>query len=205
VLHWINALAALWLTWSGALIYFDQPHLMGMDQPSLRFWHYCSGFVLAVAPVLSLLWATHDQGWRSELRMLLWDWHRDDWRWLGAVARVLILGEAYPPPVGRYNAGQKLNARAVALLAAGLFVTGVLMANGGLVPAILRAGAYQVHDWLAVALLPIVAGHLVLTTLWPPTRQSLPGMIDGRVDATWLARQHPLSTAPPSPRARDRG
>src|SRR5690349_16864630 len=63
-------------------------------------------------------------------------------------------------PVGKFNAGQKVNA---ALAAAGVLVllgTGTIMWWPQMWPLFLRTGATFVHDWVAFFVLILVAGHL---------------------------------------------
>ena len=81
-------------------------------------------------------------------------WSTDDRRWLRSLGR---RGEAR---LGKFNAGQKLNA---------IFVAGcipLMLATGGIMrwfdpfPLAWRTGATFVHDWIALALLVVVVGHI---------------------------------------------
>ncbi|HEY6745590.1 MAG TPA: cytochrome b/b6 domain-containing protein [Mycobacteriales bacterium] len=91
-------------------------------------------------------------------------------------------------PVGKFNAGQKLNA---ALSAGGglvLLGTGIVMAYGRRWPLDLRIGATFVHDWTAAAFLLLVLGHLWFASHDEDARR---GMRTGSVPAGWALQQHP--------------
>jgi formate dehydrogenase subunit gamma len=95
-------------------------------------------------------------------------------------------------PVGRFNAGQKLNA---ALSAGGglvLLGTGIVMEYGRSWPLSLRTGSTFVHDWTAAALLLLVLGHLWLAARDEDARR---GMRTGRVPLAWARREHPAWAA----------
>jgi formate dehydrogenase subunit gamma len=91
-------------------------------------------------------------------------------------------------PVGKFNAGQKLNA---ALSAGGglvLLGTGVVLAYGRHWPLDLRIGATFVHDWTAAAFLLLVLGHLWFASRDEDARR---GMRTGSVPVGWALREHP--------------
>ena len=80
--------------------------------------------------------------------------------------------------VGKFNAGQKLNA---ALSAGAIFVTAGhrhLMYFPGLVRLSWRTGATFVHDWFALALGLLVIGHIAYAMR---DREALRGMRTGQV------------------------
>ena len=95
-------------------------------------------------------------------------------------------------PVGKFNAGQKLNA---ALSAGGglvLLGTGIVMEYGRSWPLSLRTGSTFVHDWTAAAVLLLVLGHLWLASRDEDARR---GMRTGRVPLDWARREHPAWAA----------
>ena len=95
-------------------------------------------------------------------------------------------------PVGKFNAGQKLNA---ALSAGGglvLLGTGVVMEYGHGWPLSLRTGATWVHDWTAAALFLLVLGHVHLAYRDSDARR---GLRTGRVPVAWARREHPAWAA----------
>lgn len=95
-------------------------------------------------------------------------------------------------PVGKFNAGQKLNA---ALSAGGVLVllgTGLVMQYGRSWPLSLRTGSTFVHDWTAAALLALVLGHLWFASRDEDARR---GMRTGSVPLAWAVREHPAWAA----------
>ncbi|WP_432103688.1 cytochrome b/b6 domain-containing protein [Streptomyces sp. bgisy091] len=96
-------------------------------------------------------------------------------------------------PAGKFNAGQKLYA---AWIAGGLLVmlgTGLLMWFTGLAPLVWRTGATFVHDWLALAVGIVLAGHVAKALADPEARR---GMRTGSVERLWARAEHPLWREP---------
>src|SRR4051794_16575025 len=89
--------------------------------------------------------------------------------------------------VGKFNAGQKINAWLVAGATGVLLGTGTLMYWTGLVRLAWRSGATFVHDSSALALGLLVIGHLVYAFRDPESRR---GMRTGRVSARWARAEH---------------
>jgi formate dehydrogenase subunit gamma len=109
-------------------------------------------------------------------------WSTDDRRWL------LSFGRRGRARLGKYNAGQKLNA---------IFVAGsipVMLATGGIMrwfdpfPLAWRTGATFVHDWFALLLLVMIVGHIGKALADPV---SLRAMAGGTVPVRHAERQHP--------------
>jgi len=125
-----------------------------------------------------------------------------DRRWLRSFPRWLAAGATerrrIDAAVGRFNAGQKVNALFTAITAALLLATGVALVpleGGVLVHGLTGAGSVEawrlVHRWLTWLVLLPIAGHIVLAVVFPATRPSLPGMLSGHVDRDWAALHHP--------------
>jgi len=138
--------------------------------------HVYSGFALLVPIIVGAVSRTY----RADLRRLN-RFSKDDWRWLRSRTR-----RDGTIPVGKFNAGQKLNA---ALSTGGiivLLVTGIVMYYPDLVRLSWRTGASFVHDWFALAIGLLVIGHISYAMRDPESRR---GMRTGRVSAAW-ARDH---------------
>ncbi|HEV7655406.1 MAG TPA: cytochrome b/b6 domain-containing protein [Mycobacteriales bacterium] len=95
-------------------------------------------------------------------------------------------------PVGKFNAGQKLNASLSAGGGLVLLGTGLIMAYGRRSPLNLRIGATFVHDWTAFAFLLLVLGHVWFASHDEDARR---GMRTGLVPAGWALREHPAWAA----------
>ena len=140
--------------------------------------HVLAGLALPLPVLLGRLSAAY----RDDLRELN-RFSRADGEWLRRRDR-----RSAGLPVGKFNAGQKLNA---ALSAGGglvLLGTGIVMEYGRSWPLSLRTGSTFVHDWTAAALLLLVLGHLRLAYRDEDARR---GMRTGRVPLAWARREHP--------------
>jgi formate dehydrogenase subunit gamma len=105
-----------------------------------------------------------------------------DRRWL-VEAPQHVLGRGTAPPAGRFNAGQKINARLVALGMGALYLTGVAQ----FVPGPLAG----LHGLAAAAMGLLVAGHVYFALVDRRTRPALSGMLRGDVDRQWAVEHHP--------------
>ncbi|WP_246103428.1 cytochrome b/b6 domain-containing protein [Streptomyces piniterrae] len=92
-------------------------------------------------------------------------------------------------PAGKFNAGQKLYAAWIAGAVLVMACTGLLMWFTHLAPLLWRTGATFVHDWLALAIVIVIAGHIWRAYGDPESRR---GLRTGSVDADWARRHHPL-------------
>jgi formate dehydrogenase subunit gamma len=90
---------------------------------------------------------------------------------------------------GKFNAGQKLYAGWIAGAVLVMLGTGLLMWFTHLTPLAWRTGSTFVHDWLALALGVVIAGHVGMAWADPEARR---GMRTGSVDPEWAEREHAL-------------
>jgi formate dehydrogenase subunit gamma len=105
-----------------------------------------------------------------------------DWRWLRSATR-----RDGTIRVGKFNAGQKVNAWLVTGATGVLLGTGALMYWTGLVQLAWRSGATFVHDWTALAVGLLVIGHIVFALRDAEARR---GMRTGRVSSRWARAEH---------------
>jgi formate dehydrogenase subunit gamma len=103
--------------------------------------------------------------------------------------------------VGKFNAGQKLNASFVAGAGLVMLGTGVIMRWYHPWPLSWRTGATFVHDWLALAIGFVIIGHI-----WMALRDwdALRSMFVGTISRSWGKRHAPAWVAgddgpPPRP------
>lgn len=116
-----------------------------------------------------------------------------DWQWLRRPDR-----RTGKLPIGKFNAGQKLNAAFTCGAILVLLGTGIVLWQPGPWPDTYRTGATFVHDWLALAFIIVVLGHLRFAFRDPEARR---GMRSGRVRRSWARREHPgweRSRTPPA-------
>ena len=182
--HWTLAVSVLAMILSGIALGVDVWHAAVFPV------HVGSVFLLAGGLLLAALAGDRPALRRSarDLRTL----DGEDRRWLAWAPRNLLGGGGGdPPPVGRFNAGQKLNAMLVGALLAASIGSGVywwarlhgVFANSNVDGA--------VHNVAGVAIIVLVCGHLYMAVLNPATRHALRGITTGSVDAGWAAEHHP--------------
>jgi formate dehydrogenase subunit gamma len=139
--------------------------------------HVWSGLALPVPLVAGIL----SRSYRDDVRRLDRFTSRD-WAWLRSRSRRDGTIE-----VGKFNAGQKLNASLSAGSIGVLLISGIVMYASGLTPLPWRSGATFVHDWFALAVGLLAAGHVVMATKDP---SAMTGMRTGRVPLRWARREH---------------
>jgi formate dehydrogenase subunit gamma len=139
--------------------------------------HVLTGLALPVPLLLGWLSAA----FRDDLRRLN-RFHPVDGVWLRSSDR-----RSGRLPVGKFNAGQKLNAAFVAGAIGVQFGSGIIMRYGQHWPLSARTGATFVHDWLAAAVAVAVLGHLSFAFR---DRDARRGMRTGAVPAHWAEREH---------------
>lgn len=90
--------------------------------------------------------------------------------------------------MGKFHPGQKLNAAFTMGAIVVMLGTGSIMHWFSLFPVDWRTGATFVHDWLAITLAVVIAGHLRMAF---SDSDALRGMTKGWVPATWARRHRP--------------
>lgn len=180
-LHWTNATLVLVLIATGSCMYIGWLSGLVGHREQIRVLHVWTGILVPI-PFLILATGPWGAGFRADCRRL-GRFLTVDWRWLRRRER--RYGQLY---VGKFNAGQKLNAILVAGALPVLFGTGLLLHWARDLPDSWRTGATFVHDWGYVALSLLVLGH-ILKALADPI--SLRSMRTGRVPASWARDERP--------------
>lgn len=106
----------------------------------------------------------------------------DDWRWLRSRTR-----RDGTIAVGKFNAGQKVNAWLSCGAILVLLGSGVVMYFTGLAPLAWRTGATFVHDWFALGVGLLVIGHIYHAVTDAEARR---GMRHGSVATRWALAEH---------------
>ena len=159
------------------VLYYGPISLAIGHRHTVELVHVVAGYALPVPLLLGLL----SSAYRRDLEVLN-RFSREDWRWLRSKNRRDGSFE-----VGKFNAGQKLNAALTAGSVVVLVGTGSLMFWTGLVRLSWRTGATFVHDWFALGLGLLVLGHLWFAISDPEARE---GMRTGLVSRRWAEREH---------------
>lgn len=136
---------------SAAFLWFDPLAVWFGRRALVSRVHTLSGLLLPVPLALGLFFSA----FRRDIGLLDRMTHRDR-EWLFSRDR-----RSGRIPVGRFNAGQKLNAAftlgsVIVLIGTGSIMGSLLMSW----PADLRTGATFVHDWTAFAVVVAVVGHI---------------------------------------------
>jgi formate dehydrogenase subunit gamma len=181
--HWVVALSVLAMIATGLAL--------GMDVAHDAAFPVHVGSVFALAAGLVLVAAAGDRRTLRSTARELRSFDGDDRRWLAWAPRAALGRGGEPPPIGRFNAGQKANAMLVSLFLATVTGSGLYLwaRVHGLVAGSNIGGA--VHNLSAIAIIALVCGHLYMAVLNPGTRRALGGIVTGRVDARWAAEHHP--------------
>jgi formate dehydrogenase subunit gamma len=180
--HHATAVLMLVCLGTAACLYVPDLATLVGRRSLLKTVHVWCGFALPVPMLAGWL----SRAFREDLRRLN-RFGPHDREWLRRADRRAVAGGRGVVPVGKFNAGQKLNAAFVAGAVWVMLGTGTVLAFPGPWPVEWRTGATFVHDWLTLAIFAVVLGHL-----WYALRDpgALGGMWHGRVRPEWAARHH---------------
>ena len=175
--HWVLAVLMFACIVTAAILYNGSLSLRVGHRHVVELVHLYCGFALPVPILVGLL----SRAYRSDLGRLN-RFAPSDWRWLRSRHR-----RDGTIRVGKFNAGQKLNASLTAGAITVLLGTGILMYFVGLVRVSWRTGATFVHDWFALGLGLLILGHVYFAFR---DREARRGMRTGRVSLEWARQEH---------------
>jgi formate dehydrogenase subunit gamma len=140
--------------------------------------HIWTGVLIPLPYLLGLF----SRAFRADLTLLgrFTSYDRD---WLRAARR-----RQFTRPAGKFNAGQKLYAGWIAGAALVMLGTGLLMWLTHLTPVAWRTSATFVHDWLALTMGIVIAGHLWMALTHPESRHA---MRTGHMNRHSATNEHP--------------
>jgi formate dehydrogenase subunit gamma len=162
---------------TAAVLYNSSLQILVGHRRAVELVHVWCGFALPVPLLAGLV----SRSYRAELRRLD-RFTRHDWRWLRSHTR-----RDGRIPVGKFNAGQKLNGSLSVGAIAVLLASGTVMYATGLAPLAWRTGATLMHDWFALAVGLLVVGHLWYALRDPIALRSLR---TGTVPQRWAREEH---------------
>ena len=181
VIHWTNAvLFAVMIVTAGCLYFGPLSTLVGRRE-LVKNIHVYAGLLLPVPILAGLLVRGWGRAFRADVRRLN-RFLPADGRWLRS------LGRDRTALLGKFNPGQKLNAAFTAGAIVVMLASGSVMRWFAPFPLAWRTGATFVHDTLFVLLVLAISGHIIFATR---DRESLGGMQEGWVSASWARRHHP--------------
>lgn len=179
-LHWANATIFLVLLATGMTLYVGPLSALVGRRVLVKDVHVIAGLALPLPLLLA-----YAGPWRAALRAdvrRFARWSAADGVWLRS------LGRRGRDGLGKFNAGQKLTATFVAGCIPLMLVTGSIMRWFDPFPVDIRTGATFVHDWLALALLAVIVGHIGKALSEPV---ALRAMWRGTMPADHARRHHP--------------
>jgi formate dehydrogenase subunit gamma len=175
--HWTLAVLMIICILTAAVLYNGSLSIRVGHRHLVELVHVYSGFALPVPMLLGLI----SVAYRADLHRLA-RFTPSDWRWLRSDRR-----RDGTIRVGKFNAGQKLNASVTGGAVLVLLGTGIIMYFPSLTRLTWRTGATFVHDWFALGLGLLVLGHITYAVR---DREARRGMRTGRVSAAWAQSQH---------------
>jgi formate dehydrogenase subunit gamma len=192
--HWTLAIAFLLLLLTGLTNYWPGLKAIEVAGGRLFGWvHVILGFAMLVLSALAFASLFVSRSLRGDAESLV-EADVNDYLWLQHQVLRLSGAQSNPPPVGKFNAGQKANALVSFVGTAALLATGAILGlnyvDKRLLGADLVANVFPWHTSLAFAMIPVVVGHLYLALVHPSTREALRGMTRGVVRREWARRHH---------------
>lgn len=162
---------------TGAIMFFPDLSSIVGNRQIVTTLHDIAGWLVPVPLILALLSRAfrRDAGLLNRFVPADWDWLRSRDRRSGRIR------------VGKFNAGQKLNASLTLGAVIVMFGTGMVMFWSSLFSDSIRTGATFVHDWVALALGILVIGHIWMAYSDATARA---GMRTGSVPEDWAMREH---------------
>lgn len=182
--HWFVALLFICAGLSGLALFhpsmFFFTNLFGGGQWT-RILHPFFGLLMVLGFLLLFM-----QVWRENT------WTKNDTEWVKKSGTLLRGHEEDMPPVGKYNAGQKVVVWVFALSLLVLLVTGFMFWRpwfDGAFPIVVQRIAVTLHAIAALALVISVIIH-VYAAIW--VKGSIRAMTRGDVSEAWARQHHPL-------------
>jgi formate dehydrogenase subunit gamma len=179
-LHWVNAGLFGVLLATAAILYIGQLSALVGRRELVRYVHVVCGLALPF-PLLAARLGPWRRAFAEDVRSLA-RFDDDDRRWLRS------FGRSKDVRMGKFHPGQKLNAAFTLGAIVVMVGTGSIMHWFRYFPVDWRTGATFVHDWLAITLAVVIAGHLRMALHDADARR---GMTQGWVPTIWARRHRP--------------
>jgi formate dehydrogenase subunit gamma len=194
--HWANAVLFGILMATASALYVPQISAAVGRRVEVKTIHVYAGLLLPLPLLIGYLWPGRGRSFRADLARIN-RWTAADRRWLRSRGRDAEARHR----VGKFNAGQKLNAAFTGGAIVLMLATGSMMRWPQSFAVSWRTGATFVHDWVAIGLFFAITGHVMFAFSDP---DALRGMVKGRVRKSWAGVHHPLwleeLASPPTPR-----
>jgi formate dehydrogenase subunit gamma len=179
--RWVHGLTGLFMIGcilTAAVLYNGSLAVLVGHRYLVEQIHLWSGLAMPVP----LLAGIASRSYRDDARRLNRFTDRD-WAWLRSKTRRDGTIE-----VGKFNAGQKLNAAFTVGTIVVMLATGLIMRFPNEWPLSWRTGATFVHDWVYLAAAFAIAGHILYAL---NDSDSLRSMWSGSIPSSWARRHAP--------------
>ncbi|GAC1316111.1 MAG: formate dehydrogenase subunit gamma [Acidimicrobiales bacterium] len=181
VLHWANAVLFGFVMATAAALYVPPISAVIGRREIVKTIHVYAGIALPFPILATVLGGRWGAAFRADVRRLN-RWSDADRAWIRAG------GRSGSGRLGKFNPGQKLNAAFTAGAIIVMLATGSIMRWPGWWPVAYRTGATFVHDWVFIALVVTITGHIIFAVNDP---ESLASMRTGRIGTGWARRHAP--------------
>ena len=179
LVHWVNMLAFLALTFTGLGLYarsfFGLTRLVGGVDMSRTIHHWVGLVFIATTVMILVQW--------------LKDFTAPGEDTLGTTIKSYMDPEFKGPPAGKFNAGQKLFGWCAFLFGVVMGITGLLMWFPFTVGSGLQQWMYFLHNFVFIVFAGIMLIHIYLGTVGVPGTWS--AMSRGTVTKGWAKKNHP--------------
>lgn len=176
--HWSVGVLVIVCIATAAILYNGSLAVIVGNRHVVELIHVWAGFLLPVPLIAGVVSGSYRRDLRRLNRFV-----SDDWKWLRSKGRRFASAG-----VGKFNAGQKLNAALSAGSILVFLLTGVVMFFPDWSPLTWRTGATFVHDWFALGFGLLVVGHIFYAL---KDSQAMRGMRNGYVSRRWAEEEHP--------------
>lgn len=186
LVHWANA-TLFAIVMATALMLYIPPVSAAVGRRELVVTiHVYAGLLLPIPILLGVIGTRWGRRLRADLRRLN-RWIPADRVWLRR--RAWKEDRAKGIKQGKFNAGQKLNAAFTGGAILVMLATGSIMHWFNHFPLSWRTGATFVHDWVFIALVFTISGHILFAL---SDRDSFNSMVTGTISQSWAKRHAPL-------------
>jgi len=189
--HGVQAISFIILLLTGsALVFRGFGALIGPG--GLRSFsniHHLFGLIFTFVPVTILVFFS----WKNTKRWLydITHWNKGDVEFVKAFPKTFFGFKAETPKQGRFNGGEKINSLLQIVGCTVLIITGWILLVVD--PSLAIVGwARLIHSFAALGLGSVVLAHAFLATLHPGSKESIKGMLGGRVSREWARHHHAL-------------
>ncbi len=183
--HRSIAILMLILIASASALYIPDISILIGNRGIVKIVHSVSGFLLPIPLIIAVFFPVFRMNMRELNRF-----HSHDFAWIKRQNSDSIKGELDNPDsvYGKFNAGQKLNAAFSFGAILIMFATGMVMFFSSLFTDDIRTGATFVHDWLTLAIVVVLTGHIYMAMKDAQARMA---MRSGEVTRSWANEHHP--------------